>query len=72
MSGNMNYEMEDTQNSAPGQLPSAQATKLGAPKKGPDGQSTTKRYVNTSNLAWRNPGRRVAHDQSRENAGIPQ
>ncbi|EHL02176.1 putative Ubiquitin-conjugating enzyme E2-20 kDa [Glarea lozoyensis 74030] len=39
----MNYDMEDTQNSAPGSLPSAQASKLAAPRKGPDAQSTTKR-----------------------------
>jgi ubiquitin-conjugating enzyme E2 C len=39
----MNYAMEDTQNSAPGALPAAQAAKLGAPRKGPDAQSTTKR-----------------------------
>ena len=40
----MNYEMEDTQNNAPGSLPSAQASKLAAPRKGPDAHSTTKRY----------------------------
>ncbi|RAL59907.1 hypothetical protein DID88_000534 [Monilinia fructigena] len=34
--------MEDTQNSAPGDVPPAQAAKL-APRKGPDAQSTTKR-----------------------------
>ncbi|KAE9368659.1 hypothetical protein N431DRAFT_561031 [Stipitochalara longipes BDJ] len=39
----MNYDMEDTQNSAPGILPSNQAAKLGAPRKGNDAQSTTKR-----------------------------
>jgi ubiquitin-conjugating enzyme E2 C len=41
----MNYDMEDTQNSAPGILPSNQAAKLGAPRKGNDAQSTTKRLV---------------------------
>jgi ubiquitin-conjugating enzyme E2 C len=41
----MNYDMEDTQNSAPGTLPTNQAAKLGAPRRGPDGQSTTKRLV---------------------------
>jgi ubiquitin-conjugating enzyme E2 C len=46
----MNYAMEDTQNSAPGALPAAQAAKLGAPRKGPDAQSTTKRFVP---LSWR-------------------
>lgn len=40
----MNYAMEDTQNSAPGDLPPNQAAKL-APRKGPDAQSTTKRLV---------------------------
>jgi ubiquitin-conjugating enzyme E2 C len=40
----MNYEMEDTQNSAPGSLPAAQAAKLGAPRRTADAQSTTKRY----------------------------
>ncbi|QSZ37526.1 hypothetical protein DSL72_008624 [Monilinia vaccinii-corymbosi] len=39
----MNYDaMEDTQNSAPGDLFPAQAAKV-APRKGPDAQSTTKR-----------------------------
>ncbi|TVY12613.1 Ubiquitin-conjugating enzyme E2-20 kDa [Lachnellula arida] len=38
----MNYDMEDTQNAAPGSLPPNQATKL-APRKGPDAHSTTKR-----------------------------
>jgi len=37
-----NYDMEDTQNSAPGALPALQASKL-APRRGPDAQSTTKR-----------------------------
>lgn len=41
----MNYEMEDTQNSAPGSLPPAQAAKLGAPRRAADAQSTTKRLV---------------------------
>jgi len=41
----MTYDMEDTQNSAPGILPSNQAAKLGAPRKGNDAQSTTKRSV---------------------------
>lgn len=41
----MNYDMEDTQNSAPGILPSNQAAKLGAPRRGNDAQSTTKRSV---------------------------
>jgi hypothetical protein len=40
----MNYAMEDSQNAAPGALPAAQAAKL-APRKGPDAQSTTKRFV---------------------------
>jgi ubiquitin-conjugating enzyme E2 C len=35
--------MEDTQNSAPGILPTAQAAKLAAPRRAPDAQSTTKR-----------------------------
>lgn len=35
--------MEDTQNSAPGALPAAQASKLGAPRRAADAQSTTKR-----------------------------
>jgi len=39
----MNYAMEDTQNSAPGSLPLAQAAKLGAPRKTQDSHSTTKR-----------------------------
>lgn len=39
----MNFAMEDTQNSAPGSLPTAQKAKLGASRKGPDAQSTTKR-----------------------------
>ncbi|TVY78134.1 Ubiquitin-conjugating enzyme E2-20 kDa [Lachnellula suecica] len=38
----MNYDMEDTQNSAPGSLPANQASKL-APRRAPDAQSTTKR-----------------------------
>ncbi|KAK6612587.1 ubiquitin conjugating enzyme [Botrytis cinerea] len=38
----MNYAMEDTQNTSPGDVPPAQAAKL-APRKGPDAQSTTKR-----------------------------
>lgn len=42
----MNYAMEDTQNSAPGDVPPAQAAKL-APRKGPDAQSTTKRSVHS-------------------------
>jgi ubiquitin-conjugating enzyme E2 C len=46
----MNYDMEDTQNSAPGSLPAAQASKLGAPRKGPDAHSTTKRLVSLSPL----------------------
>lgn len=41
----MDYTMEDTQNSAPGSLPAAQAAKLGAPRKAQDVQSTTKRLV---------------------------
>lgn len=40
----MNYAMEDTQNTSPGDVPPAQAAKL-APRKGPDAQSTTKRFV---------------------------
>jgi hypothetical protein len=44
----MNYEMEDTQNSAPGSLPPAQAAKLGAPRRAADAQSTTKRFVSLS------------------------
>lgn len=40
---NMDYTMEDNQNSAPGSLPSAQAAKL-APRR-PDTMSTTKRCV---------------------------
>lgn len=40
----MSFE-EDTQNSAPGMLSAAQASKLGASRKGPDAQSTTKRSV---------------------------
>jgi ubiquitin-conjugating enzyme E2 C len=36
------YEM-DTQNSAPNTLPTAQAAKLGGPRKGPDAMSTSKR-----------------------------
>jgi len=39
----MDYAMEDTQNSAPGALPAAQAAKLGTARRGPDAQSTTKR-----------------------------
>lgn len=41
----MNYDMEDTQNSAPGSLPAAQVSKLGGTRKGADAQSTTKRLV---------------------------
>ncbi len=41
----MNYDMEDTQNSAPGSLPSNQAAKLGGPRRGNDAHSTTKRSV---------------------------
>lgn len=41
----MNYEMEDTQNSAPGSLPPAQAAKLGAPRRAAESQSTTKRLA---------------------------
>jgi hypothetical protein len=41
----MNYEMEDTQNSAPGSLPPAQVAKLGAPRRAADAQSTTKRLA---------------------------
>lgn len=37
----MEYTMEDNQNSAPG---SVQAAKLNGARKGPDSQSTTKRY----------------------------
>jgi hypothetical protein len=44
----MNYAMEDTQNSAPGSLPAAQVAKLGAPRRGPDAQSTTKRSAETA------------------------
>jgi len=39
----MNYAMEDSQNSAPGSLPAAQAAKLSAPRKAQDAHSTTKR-----------------------------
>lgn len=38
----MEYTMEDNQNSAPG---SVQAAKLNGSRKGPDSQSTTKRYA---------------------------
>ena len=48
----MNYDMEDTQNSAPGSLPPVQASKLGAPRKGPDAQSTTKRLDVLLALQW--------------------
>jgi hypothetical protein len=46
----MDYAMEDTQNSAPGSLPPAQAAKLGAPRKAQDAHSTTKRLVSLSNF----------------------
>ena len=46
---NMNYTMEDTQNSAPDTLPTAQAAKLGGARRGPDAMSTTKRSA--SNLS---------------------
>jgi ubiquitin-conjugating enzyme E2 C len=36
----MDYNMEDTQNSAPGSI---QAAKLAGAKKGPDSQTVTKR-----------------------------
>lgn len=45
----MDYAMEDTQNSAPGSIPAAQAAKL-APRKGGDAQSTTKRFVSPLRL----------------------
>lgn len=41
----MDYTMEDSQNSAPG---SVSAAKLGGARKGPDGQSVTKRYGGSS------------------------
>jgi hypothetical protein len=44
---NMNYTMEDTQNSAPDMLPTAQAAKLGGARRGPDAMSTTKRSAST-------------------------
>jgi hypothetical protein len=43
----MNYTMEDTQNSAPDMLPTAQAAKLGGARRGPDAMSTTKRSAST-------------------------
>lgn len=39
----MNYDMEDSQNSAPGSISTAQATKLGANKKTSDTMGLTKR-----------------------------
>lgn len=38
----MDFESENSQNSAPG---SVQAAKLGGSRKGPDAQSVTKRYA---------------------------
>ena len=49
---NMNYEMEDTQNSAPGSLPPAQAAKLGVPRRAADAHSTTKRYVSLLQILY--------------------
>jgi hypothetical protein len=61
----MNYDMEDTQNSAPGSLPSAQASKLAVPRKGPDAQSTTKRYVSVNSQAeFDINGEMIAYKQS--------
>lgn len=40
----MEFALEDTQNSAPGQLTMAEQQKLGAPAKRADTQSVTKRY----------------------------
>lgn len=56
--------MEDTQNNAPGSLPSAQAAKLGAGKRAPDSQSTTKRYVYSPTSRGIHPP--IKHDKAHE------